>query len=35
MYVEKARIYVLSVPKCTKTKESEKKNLDYINPHDF
>lgn len=35
MDVEKARIYVLSVSKCTKTKESMKKNPEYINPPDF
>lgn len=31
--VEKARIYVLSVPKYNKTKE--KKNPEYINPYHF
>ena len=35
MNVEKARIYVLSVPKCAKTKDSMEKNPEYINSHDF
>lgn len=35
MDVEKPRIYVLSVPKCAKTKESMEKNPEYIHSHDF
>lgn len=33
--VEKARIYVLSVPKCAKSWDSMEKNPQYINSHYF
>lgn len=35
MNTEKARIYILSVPKCAKHKESTEKNPEYINSQDF
>ena len=35
MNVEKAIVYILSVPKCAKSKKPMEKDPEYINSNDF